>query len=601
MPSQEPRAQNIVVRIVRDPEVEGAHRALWMDGRNTSVPAGLMERAREMVRQEREEIGRPQERYGNEYAYTHARVARMLEAEENALQAARERPLWQGPEPRAFDVFGMPGEERRRFREELTRRNHPRLHELRSDASSNGSTRTVAVWEDGYQQELTPDDLRGMPPHATPPQIEQYLIGRRMRREQENQRQFRTEYLATWEEPVVDPPAPENVRQFNEEIGRRVADGRIDRVRAELDERLRDPIDASYYAAVGDSRVAAQPADENPLTPADPSLDCHTSVTVSSSESEATAMYRPWVNRFFGVEMEMTSTSTESVSISERDLKGAIRSVPGARLNDREAGYFHSTGETWDVKTDASCGWEISTPKLKLDENAHNAELKGVCEALARLRPNVNRTCGLHVTVDVSDFSWRDMRNLVVLWARYEPYVFELCPPTRRANQYCKPIRKARWADPSGAHWSAIERLIQAPDRTPRGATETEAFPRGALNLRGWWSGKRVEFRLQAGTINYEKIRRWTQFVLSFVARVKAAPPFPMIQSGGWSDKGFSTLYVFKMLGLAPSSFCPEVPQAAGELMAWAEQRRALFRENQNDGVGAAARSAPVNPFPTGR
>jgi hypothetical protein len=329
-----------------------------------------------------------------------------------------------------------------------------------------------------------------------------------------------------------------------------------------------------------------------PLTRAARSLDCHTSVTdTPQGTARVTGMYRPWVGRFFGVEMEMNQVTTTNTALSRDALVQAIAGAATHEIGSR-SGYYHSSGSTWDVKTDSSAGatdsqagWEIASPKLKMDESAHNVELRDVCRAIAALSPRVNRKCGLHVTIDVSDFNWRDMRNLLVLWARYEPYVFELCPQTRRANQYCPPIRKARWADSTAGGWSGIEQAIASTDETTFNRTG-RVFPRGAINAAHWFTSKRIEFRLQAGTVNYEKIRRWTQFLLAIVARAKAVAPFPMIQSGGWSDRGFSTGYVFKMLGLAPSKFCPEVPPESAELMAWCDARRAQFKE---DAVTAAA------------
>jgi hypothetical protein len=327
----------------------------------------------------------------------------------------------------------------------------------------------------------------------------------------------------------------------------------------------------------------------SPLTPAVSSLDCN-EVTASPSH-EVTAMYRPWQDRFFGVEMEMNQVTTSNTALP---LSSLVRAVTDAATHPVDGrGVWHgSAGAVWDIKTDSSAGhvdgaygWEVASPKLKLDASANNEELKAVCHAIARLAPRVNRKCGLHVTVDVSDFSWRDMRNLLVLWARYEPFVFELCPQTRRANQYCPPLRKTRWMDSNARSWATVERAIG--ETTDRGfGSSLAGFPRGSLNMAHWVTGKRIEFRLQAGTVNYEKIRRWTQFLLAFVARAKQGAPFPMIQSGGWSDKGFSTGYVFKMLGLAASKFCPNVPAESTELMAWADARRQQFKE---DAIARAA------------
>jgi hypothetical protein len=311
-------------------------------------------------------------------------------------------------------------------------------------------------------------------------------------------------------------------------------------------------------------------------------------------------MYRPWVNRKFGIELEMNDVATDNTSITETMLRNAVSQglvragQPAARLNRRDPGYYQSNGQTWDVKTDASCGynnrtgWEVAAPAMVLDDEGECVELKEVTNALKLLKPRIDKKCGLHVHVEVRDYNWRDLRNLLVLWARYEPFAFELCPPSRRSNVYCPPFRKTEWSGRDGAQWTRMENGLG--ETTEQGFQRImQMADRGAVNLTHFWRSKRVEFRLGGGTIEYEKIVRWTQFLLSFVNRVKRAD-MPIIQSGGWSNAGFSTLYVFKMLGLAPSKHVPEamVPGASTKLLEWCDKRRAQFQQAQRNPIDAA-------------
>jgi hypothetical protein len=303
--------------------------------------------------------------------------------------------------------------------------------------------------------------------------------------------------------------------------------------------------------------------------------------------------YRPWAGRKFGVEMEMNNMTTESTVLQARTIHQAVRDglaeggFPANRLRSAVGDYYHSNGQTWDVKSDSSCGWEVASPAMTMDDEGECRELQIVTQKIAALRPMINRSCGLHVHVEVLDFEWRDLRNLVTLWARYEPFLYELCPPSRRANHYCGPIRKATWDAPDAGHWTRFESVLNTnTEQSVRGLPQ----PRGALNLAHFWGSHRVEFRLGAGTIQYEKIARWVQFLLSFVGRVKRSD-MPMIQTGQYSNRGFSTMYVGKMLGLAPSRYVPEaeIPEASAKLLRWVEQRRLQFqRPGATDTEGAA-------------
>lgn len=313
-------------------------------------------------------------------------------------------------------------------------------------------------------------------------------------------------------------------------------------------------------------------------------------------------MYRPWVGRKFGVEMEMNRVNTSGGSLTQESIVIAAQQgvrAAGVTRSVRRMGYEHSNGTTWDVKTDASCGWELAAPALTLDESGNNAELKAVMNAVAALRPQINKSCGLHVHVEVRDFNARDLRNLIVLWARYEPYFFELCPPSRRSNTFCVPHRKTTWGAADHNGWNRIEpALAISTDAEFRRALAAATSRYNALNLTHFWNAQRIEFRLAAGTIDYEKVSRWVQLLLTLVQRVKQAN-MPMIQSGGWSNKGFSTMYVAKMLGLAESAAVPatEIPSESAVLVQWMEARRQKFIAAARQVAAGAAAGRSVQPF----
>jgi hypothetical protein len=313
-------------------------------------------------------------------------------------------------------------------------------------------------------------------------------------------------------------------------------------------------------------------------------------------------MYLPWTNRKFGVELEMNEVKVDNTTLTVPELQQAIREglraagLPLSRCSRRTASYRHSDGSEWEVKTDASCGhhtltgWEVASPAMTLDDDGECKELREVATRIEALRPRVDRKCGLHVHIEVRDFDWRDLRSLMILWARYEPFLFELCPPSRRVNDYCSPWRKAEWGGRDGGFWSRIEDGLETTDeRSFRsvftgGTNASGVSPRGSLNLKHFWSHGRLEFRLGAGTVNYEKIVRWTQFLLSFVTRVKQAN-MPAPVAGGWSDRPIQPEYLFKMLGLLPSKFVPadQISPAAGKLLDWVTKRRAQFKASTDD------------------
>lgn len=321
-------------------------------------------------------------------------------------------------------------------------------------------------------------------------------------------------------------------------------------------------------------------------------------------------MYRPWTTRRFGVEMEMNEVTVARESLPARTIHNAITSaianlgLPANRVSRSVGVWGRSDGSTWDVKTDSSCGfsgapgWEVASPAMLLNDEAECPELRDVTAALEALRPRIDRHCGLHVHVEVRDFDWADLRRLLILWVRYEPFFFELCPPSRSVGDhgrtYCPPFRKSTWDGTEGDYWTRIEESFASQNaRGFRQALEM-GTPRGSLNLAHFWTNQRIEFRLGAGTVNYEKIVRWVQLLLSLVQIVKVAGA--QIRAGQWSDKGFPVSYMARMLRLAPGHIftAEECPPESAALVAWMEARCAKFKRADADDTTLAPAAPPA-------
>lgn len=325
--------------------------------------------------------------------------------------------------------------------------------------------------------------------------------------------------------------------------------------------------------------------------------------------------YTPWDGRRIGVEMEMNQYTSDVSDRPGRDipsvtLKRAISrslerlGLPQALLNDREAGYYHSRGETWDVKTDSSCGWEIASPILTLDDDGHNAMLREVCAGLAAVGPNIDRTCGHHLHIDVSDLHWTEVQRLCWLWARYEPFWHELVLASRRGNGYCGPLCRVEWSDVPLRQWNEIARGLSASSRDSF-YRSAQWFPRGAINLGNWWQSGRIEIRLHHGTISYDQIRDWAMLMTALVARVRNAR-LPEIRPYTPSPRehGFHTYYIWKALGLTSQREHRDIHPGARDLFERISNRRmeynpgALgvlpYRDREAERIRALAREAGV-------
>lgn len=272
-------------------------------------------------------------------------------------------------------------------------------------------------------------------------------------------------------------------------------------------------------------------------------------------------MYQPWTNRRFGIEME-TNTVRRARSGGRLSTSDLHRALLNANLSWPVAdrfGYGHSDGSRWEVKTDSSCGYEVVSPAMMMNVDGHCDDLRKACEALQSVGPRVDRRCGLHVHIECTDLSWREVQKFIALWIRYEPFFFDLLPDSRVASTWCRPHRASSWQR-AGA--SSVESLLMIDSEIEFNRAAAGHFNNRytSLNMTGFWRHRRVEFRLHSGTIDYTKIRAWVLLLLSLVGRVKAenAPPLSRKIVQPRPSVGFRPEHVMSMLGLAETAWCED-------------------------------------------
>lgn len=161
-----------------------------------------------------------------------------------------------------------------------------------------------------------------------------------------------------------------------------------------------------------------------------------------------------------------------------------------------------------------------------------------VTSALTDSGAKVNKSCGLHVHLDMRDKSNTEIQTIYHNLYSSLGLLMSIVPPSRRNNNYC---RKNRSGD--------FNRAIH-----------TTRYQ--AVNASAYHSHKTIEIRLFGGTLNAEKINNWIKLILS-IAYGKTILRSP---------KTFET--AAKKWNLTP------------ELLAWCKDRQQKF-------------SSVLNPFST--
>ena len=153
---------------------------------------------------------------------------------------------------------------------------------------------------------------------------------------------------------------------------------------------------------------------------------------------------------------------------------------------------------------------EIVSPILKGKEGMKS--LKTVCDTLCELGAKVNRSCGLHVHLDAKGMDIKHWRNLYINYARLENIIDSFMPRSRRGNNngFCRSIALYPRLETIIMQCNSVEDIVNY-FRSRYFKINVEAFRRHGT----------VEFRHHGGTVEFEKVSMWVNFLQKLLAYSK--------------------------------------------------------------------------------
>ena len=199
-------------------------------------------------------------------------------------------------------------------------------------------------------------------------------------------------------------------------------------------------------------------------------------------------------NRYFGVEIE-------AFNIPRAELARALRQA-GIKVKTDTRGNDAYEENYWKVTTDGSIEgnqtFELVSPKLKGTKGIK--ELEKVCKVLKQKNAKINKSCGLHIHLDATDFNIDDWQALIKNYINYEKLIDSFMPKSRRNNYYCKSMMKNHRS--KNSIYADLERCDCIEDI--RDFYNSKYY---RLNVQSYFRHKSVEFRQHSGTIEFEKIK----------------------------------------------------------------------------------------------
>lgn len=224
--------------------------------------------------------------------------------------------------------------------------------------------------------------------------------------------------------------------------------------------------------------------------------------------------------RRFGLEVEYGGSSFDSViaKLNEHGL---------SQVRTR-FGYQGHSDTDWVVKADGSVahGGELVSPPLDFDDPDQRGQVDRAFVALREAGARTEQSAGIHVHVDVSDLTWKQVQNVVRLFVKFEDVLYRLATSgwrsmRPRGYQFCPPLRRdraericnARSEDSMAGAWYGTTAANSHYERRQHGHGSRYC----GINLASYYFRGTIEFRLFNSSMNAERVQAYIAICVALV------------------------------------------------------------------------------------
>ena len=214
--------------------------------------------------------------------------------------------------------------------------------------------------------------------------------------------------------------------------------------------------------------------------------------------------------RNFGIELEFYSPRHSMHRMAEIIYEETGQSI-------KVCGYYDKTNK-WRLKSDSAIrgrnGMEFVTPILTSQEDLD--KVKKIATVIEKHGGKINKSCGFHVHIDVTDSGDKPLRRLMKYLLKYENGIEQLISKSRRGytNNFCSSARSMLSYD---SLWRAFAEL---DGKSTRKLIRGSMFSRrnGKWNFQNYWEHGSFENRAHQGTLNADKIEKWVQLTQAIIS-----------------------------------------------------------------------------------
>lgn len=233
-------------------------------------------------------------------------------------------------------------------------------------------------------------------------------------------------------------------------------------------------------------------------------------------------------HRRFGVEVELNTTTgiikKWDVDAGETPdgsdyVSWLIHKATGDKVMIHAWHHTHNN-RMWVVKSDRSCGIEVCTPVLK-GWSGQKKLLKAI-EFFQKAGLSADEKCSLHIHVNVSDLTKRQLATVIAYWIKCEHVFLDAVPDSRKCSRYCQSIGMSDLFRVR-THMD-IDDIIERVSGNKYYTLNAYHLQRGGgMSAMTNTRRKTIEFRIAEGKFCNDpwQTKNWLRLVLHFVESAK--------------------------------------------------------------------------------
>ncbi|MFA6023518.1 MAG: amidoligase family protein [Candidatus Pacearchaeota archaeon] len=204
-------------------------------------------------------------------------------------------------------------------------------------------------------------------------------------------------------------------------------------------------------------------------------------------------------------------------------------------VNDFDNQFNKETlSENWSIVSDGSIDNSAEFVSCAMGGDTFNNEIFNLCKKIKDYGYSVNSSCGFHLHINAKKSDVAFLKNILLIYSKYEKYLFYMLPKSRTDNHYCKQIDISEHSILSISNLKELKSTYYNTQNQNviKSIIKTKYDDKRyyGLNLHSFFYRGTIEIRYHSGTLNTKKIINWSQIHLRLFDIAKKKNSFEILE-----------------------------------------------------------------------